>query len=180
MADRRLASVTISLNNLDHDLARRLEPRCAAPARRLQVIKTLSDAGIPVCVLIAPVIPFITDHRIERVLEAAWEHGARDAGYVLLRLPWEVKDIFTDWLQHHYPQKAAHVMSRVRAMREGRDNDPRFGSRMSGSGQFAELLARRFDVACRRLGFHTERHKGLDTTLFRVPPGERAQIELFP
>src|SRR5690606_28368957 len=135
MAEKRLASVHISCNNLDHDIARRLEPRCSAPARRLQAMKRLSEAGIPVGVLVAPVIPFLTDSQIETVLEAARAHGARSAGYVLLRLPWEVKDIFRDWLERHYPLKAKHVMSRVHQMRGGRDNDPRFGSRMSGEGE---------------------------------------------
>ncbi|HEY1327808.1 MAG TPA: PA0069 family radical SAM protein [Casimicrobiaceae bacterium] len=178
MAARRLASVTISLNNLDHDVARRLEPRCAAPARRLQVIRTLSQAGIPVRVLVAPVIPFITDDQIERVLAAAREHGARTAGYVLLRLPWEVKDIFREWVERHYPLKAKHVMSRVHQMRGGRDNDPCFGSRMTGTGELARLLERRFEIAARRLGFDDDREE-LDTTLFRVPKEAAGQLPLF-
>src|SRR5918993_373770 len=176
MAQKRLAAVTISCNNLDHEIARRLEPRCAAPTRRLQVMRRLSDAGIPVCVLVAPVIPFLTDDQIEPVLEAAWEHGARRAGYVLLRLPWEVKDIFKDWLERHYPLKAKHVMSRVHEMREGRDNDPCFGSRMVGSGLLAELLEKRFDIACKRIGFNAERGRDLDTTLFAVP-GKAQQLD---
>jgi DNA repair photolyase len=178
MAAKRLASVTISLNNLDHDVARRLEPRCAAPARRLQAIRTLSLAGIPVRVLVAPVIPFITDDQIERVLAAAREHGATAAGYVLLRLPWEVKDIFREWVERHYPLKAKHVMSRLHALRGGRDNDPSFGSRMTGSGELARLLERRFEVACRRLGFESDR-EALDTTLFRVPQSAGGQLQLF-
>ncbi|HVL56171.1 MAG TPA: PA0069 family radical SAM protein [Burkholderiaceae bacterium] len=169
MAQQRLAAVTISLNNLDHDVARRLEPRCAAPRRRLEAIRRLSDAGIPVTVLIAPVIPFLTDHQIEPVLKAAWEHGARRAGYVLLRLPWEVKDIFREWLERHYPLKAKHVMSRVHQMRAGRDNDPRFGTRMRGTGEFAAVLEKRFEIACRRIGFNAARERELDVTLFRVP-----------
>jgi DNA repair photolyase len=178
MAEKRLVGVTISLNNLDHEVARRLEPRCSAPRRRLQAIKALSDAGIPVCVLVAPVVPFLTDQQIEPVLEAAWEHGARQAGYVLLRLPWEVKDLFKDWLERHYPLKAKHVMSRVHEMRAGRDNDPCFGSRMIGSGQFAEILEKRFDIACRRFGFNAERGRSLDKTLFAVP-GNAKQLPLF-
>jgi DNA repair photolyase len=178
MAEKRLAAVTISCNNLDHEVARRLEPRCAAPARRLEVMRRLSDAGIPVCVLVAPVIPFLTDHQLEPVLEAAWEHGARSAGYVLLRLPWEVKDLFKDWLERHYPLKAKHVMSRVHDMRGGRDNDPYFGSRMVGSGLLAELLEKRFDIACKRIGFNTESGRDLDTTLFAVP-GKAQQLPLF-
>ena len=178
MAEKRLAAVTISCNNLDHEVARRLEPRCAAPRRRLEVMRRLSDAGIPVCVLVAPVIPFLTDQQIEPVLEAAWEQGARSAGYVLLRLPWEVKDLFKDWLERHYPLKAKHVMSRVREMRGGRENDPNFGSRMVGSGELADLLGKRFDIACKRLGFNARRGRDLDTTLFKVP-GDMPQMPLF-
>jgi DNA repair photolyase len=179
MAEKRLVNVFVSVNNLDHELARRLEPRCSAPQRRLQAIKTLSEAGIPVGVLVAPVIPFLTDHQIEPVLEAAWEHGARQAGYVLMRLPWEIKDLFRDWLVRHYPLKADHVMSRVREMRGGRDNDPRFGSRMRGTGELADLLARRFQIACKRLGFNSgRRNRTLDTTRFR-PPRRDGQLTLF-
>lgn len=179
MAERRLVNVYISCNNLDHELARRLEPRCSAPSRRLKAMRRLSDAGVPVGVLVAPVIPFLTDHQIEAVLEAAWAHGARQAGYVLLRLPWEIKDIFRDWLERHYPLKAKHVMSRVHQMRGGRDNDPSFGTRMSGTGELAELLERRFDVACRRLGFNRgSRYVTLDTTKFAAP-GDGRQMDLF-
>jgi len=179
MAKKNLANVFISVNNLDHELARRMEPRCSAPSRRLQAMKRLSDAGVPVGVLCAPVIPFLNDHQIEAVLEAAWEHGARQAGYVLMRLPWEVKDLFKDWLERHYPLKAKHVMSRVHAMRGGRDNDPEFGSRMRGTGELAALLAQRFRKACQRLGFNAkERNRELDTTRFRRP--ERSgQLALF-
>jgi len=178
MAEKRLVGVTISCNNLDHEVARRLEPRCAAPKRRLQAMKTLSDAGIPVCVLVAPVVPFLTDQQIEPVLEAAWEHGARQAGYVLMRLPWEVKDLFKDWLERHYPLKAKHVMSRVQEMRAGKENDPCFGSRMIGSGELAKLLEQRFDIACRRIGFNAQRGRSLDKTLFAVP-GRVRQLPLF-
>ena len=178
MAEKNLCAVTISLNNLDHDIARRLEPRCAAPTRRLQVIKRMSDAGIPVCVLLAPVVPFINDDQMEKVLEAAWAHGAREAGYVLLRLPWEVKDIFKDWLERHYPLKAKHVMSRVHQMRAGRDNDPCFGSRMRGTGELADLLEKRFDIAVKRIGFNQRGDRELDTGLFRVP-GKAQQMPLF-
>jgi DNA repair photolyase len=179
MAERNLAEVFISLNNLDHDLARKLEPRCSAPARRLEAIRRLSAAGIPVGVVVAPTIPFLTDDQMERVLEAAWEAGARRASYILLRLPYEIKDLFRAWLEHHYPLKAAHVMSRVHAMRSGRDNDPAFGSRMRGTGEFAELLRTRFRLACRRLGFNAApRYQDLDTTRFR-PPQRGGQLALF-
>jgi DNA repair photolyase len=179
MAEKNLATVFISINNLDHDLARRLEPRCSAPARRLEAIRRLSAAGIPVGVLVAPVIPFLTDHQIEPVLEAAHDAGARSAGYVLMRLPWEVKDLFRDWLHTHYPLKAEHVMSRVHQMRGGRDNDPRFGSRMRGSGELADLLRKRFDIACARLGINRERrNQSPDTARFK-PPRLDGQRELF-
>ena len=179
MAARNLAAVHISCNNLDHELARRLEPRCSAPARRLQAMKRVSEAGVPVGVLVAPVIPFLTDHQIEPVLEAAWENGARQAGYVLMRLPWEVKDLFKDWLERHYPLKAKHVMSRVHEMRGGRDNDPRFGSRMRGEGELAQLLCLRFEKACARLGYNVEkRNRTLDTTQFRTP-ARSGQLSLF-
>jgi DNA repair photolyase len=179
MAQRKLVNVFVSCNNLDHELARRLEPRCSAPRRRLEAMRRLSDAGVPVGVLVAPVIPFLTDHQIEAVLEAAWENGARQAGYVLMRLPWEIKDLFKDWLERHYPLKAKHVMSRVHAMRGGRDNDPNFGSRMRGTGELAELLAQRFGKASRRLGFDRgSRYFALDTTHFAVP-GQPRQMSLL-
>jgi DNA repair photolyase len=180
MAQKNLASVFISLNNLDHEIARRLEPRCSAPARRLLAMKRLSEAGVPVGVLVAPVIPFLTDDQIEPVLEAAWEHGARKAGYVLMRLPWEVKDIFKDWLERHYPLKAKHVMSRVHVMRGGRDNDPNFGSRMVGQGELAKLLGQRFEKACARIGFNAPKgNRALDTTQFRPPTPRAGQMSLF-
>ncbi|HXF65947.1 MAG TPA: PA0069 family radical SAM protein [Burkholderiales bacterium] len=179
MAEKNLVNVFISINNLDHELARRLEPRCSAPRRRLEAMRRLADAGVPVGVLVAPVIPFLTDHQIEAVLEAAWEHGARQAGYVLMRLPWEVKDVFKEWLERNYPLKAKHVMSRVRAMRGGRDNDPDFGSRMRGQGELARLLGERFGKACARLGYGAAaRNRALDTTRFRVP-ARTQQLSLF-
>ncbi|HJQ61218.1 MAG TPA: PA0069 family radical SAM protein [Burkholderiales bacterium] len=179
MAEKRLVNVYLSCNNLDHEVARRLEPRCSAPARRLEAMRRLSDAGVPVGVLVAPVIPFLTDHEIEAVLEAAWTHGARQAGYVLLRLPWEIKDVFKDWLERHCPLKAQHVMSRVHQMRGGRDNDPNFGSRMRGTGELADVLERRFHIACRRLGFNRgSRYLTLDAAKFAVPGGAQ-QMSLF-
>ena len=179
MARKNLVNVFISLNNLDHELARRLEPRCSAPLRRLQAMKKLSEADVPVGVLVAPVIPFLNDHQIEPALEAAWEHGARQAGYVLMRLPWEVKDLFKDWLERNYPLKAKHVMSRVHQMRGGRDNDPQFGSRMSGQGELARLLEQRFAKACARLGFNSgNRNAALDTAQFRAPV-RGGQLSLF-
>jgi DNA repair photolyase len=179
MAEKNLVNVYLSLNNLDHDLARRLEPRCSAPARRLEAMRRLSAAGIPTGVIVAPVIPFLTDHQIEPVLGAAYAAGARSAGYTLMRLPWEVKDLFKNWLETHYPLKAKHVMSRVHQMRGGRDNDPGFGTRMRGSGELADLLRKRFDIACERLGFNCEqRNRSLDSTRFRRPQAG-GQLALF-
>ncbi len=177
MARKNLASVFISCNNLDHDIARYIEPRASAPARRLRAMKALSDAGIPVGVLVAPVIPFLTDHMIEPVLEAAWENGARKAGYTLMRLPWEVKDVFREMLERNFPLKAKHVMSRVHAMRGGRDNDPNFGSRMTGQGELAKLLALRFEKARERIGY-SGRDRGLDTSQFKAPRQD-GQMTLF-
>jgi len=177
MAQQRLAHVFVSITTLDHEIARRLEPRAAAPQRRLQTIKTLSEAGVPCGVLVAPVIPVLTDSAVEKVLEAAREAGATMAGYVLLRLPYEVKDLFKAWLEEHYPLKASHVMSRVRDMRGGKEYDSEFGSRMRGEGKFAELLAKRFKVACQRLGFNRNR-ESLDTARFR-PPQRDGQLALF-
>ena len=178
MAAKKLVRVFVSINNLDHDLARRLEPRCSAPARRLETIRRLNAAGIPAGVIVAPVIPFLTDDQIEAVLEAAYAADARASGYVLMRLPYEVKDLFRNWLETHYPLKAQHVMSRVQAMRAGRDNDPNFGSRMRGSGEFAELLRKRFDIACKRLGYAAGRESALDASRFRAPQ-RGGQLALF-
>ncbi|MEO5695071.1 MAG: PA0069 family radical SAM protein [Usitatibacter sp.] len=178
MAKDRLVTVALSVTTLDHDISRYMEPRASAPARRLQAIKRLSEAGIPVYVNVAPVIPFLTDSELEPILEAAKEVGADGAGYILMRLPWEVKDIFKAWLEERFPLKAAHVMSRVHQMRGGRDNDPNFGSRMKGEGLFAELLAQRFRKASQRLGYDRWPRYELDTTLFR-PPGPKNQGSLF-
>jgi DNA repair photolyase len=177
MARRGLAAVYVSVTTLDHQLARRLEPRASAPSRRIEAIRRLSDAGVPVGVMCAPVIPFLTESELEAVLGAAATAGARQAGYILMRLPFEVKQIFREWLACHYPLKAAHVMSRVQAMRDGRDNDPDFGSRMVGKGEFAELLARRFKLACKRFGLNLNQRK-LDVSQFRRPSPD-GQMDFF-
>jgi len=177
MAKKNLVAVTLSVTTLDNELSRRMEPRTSAPARRLLAIERLSQAGIPVSVNVAPVIPFLTDSELEPILEAAAKAGATGAGYVLLRLPWEVRPLFKEWLAKHFPLKAEHVLSRIRDMREGRENDPRFGSRMVGSGPFAELLAQRFRKALARYGLDRP-GEALDCSLFR-PPSPAGQQRLF-
>jgi DNA repair photolyase len=178
-AQKRLARAAISVTNLDAGLARKLEPRCSAPYRRLEAIRRLADAGIPVCVMVAPLIPFVTDRHMEEILERAREAGATAAGYVLLRLPHEVAPLFKEWLATHYPLKAEHVMSLVQQMSGGRDYDSRFGIRQSGTGELAALIAKRFEVACKRLGLNAEDwREPLDTTRFR-PPRVGPQMDLF-
>jgi DNA repair photolyase len=177
MARHKLVCVTISITTLDAGVSRHMEPRTSAPRRRLLAIKRLSEAGIPVNVNVAPVIPFLTDSELEPILEAAAEAGAVSAGYVLVRLPWEVKPIFKEWLEKHFPLKAEHVMSRIRDMRDGRENDPEFGSRMVGKGTLAELLSQRFRKAVKRYGLDKDVHE-LDCSLF-VPPSRHGQGSLF-
>jgi DNA repair photolyase len=180
MAAQRLAAVYVSVTTLDAALARILEPRAASPQRRLKTIETLARAGVPVGVSVSPVIPFINEPELERILEAAAEAGARSAFSIVLRLPWEVNPIFQDWLATHFPQRAERVMARVREMRGGRDYDARFGARMTGEGVWAKLLRQRFEKACARLGLDREREP-LDLTLFRAPydPTPPAQAALF-
>lgn len=176
LARDRLVQVFISVTTLDAALARKLEPRASSPQRRLQAIHRLNEAGVPCGVMVAPVIPFLTDAELEHVLQAARERGARIANYTLLRLPYELKDLFKDWLAVHYPLKAEHVMSRVREMRAGRENDAGFGSRFRGEGLFAELLVKRFQLACERLGFNRE-YVRLDTEKFLKPhPGGQGSL----
>jgi DNA repair photolyase len=180
MAQRRLAAVYISVTTLEPELARILEPRAASPARRLRTIETLAKAGVPVGVSVSPVIPFINEPELERILEAAAQAGATSAFSVVLRLPWEVNPLFQQWLERHFPQRAARVMARVREMRGGRDYDARFGARMKGEGVWAELLQQRFNKAVARLGLNRERVE-LDLTQFRKPVLARAdgQQDLF-
>jgi DNA repair photolyase len=178
MAEQGLVKVAISVTTLDRKLARSLEPRASTPDRRLEAISRLSEAGIPVGVLVAPVIPAINDHEIERILSAAWECGAREAGYILLRLPLEVRDIFAEWLVTHAPDKARHVLSLIRSTRGGKEYDSRFGIRQTGEGPFAWLLGRRFELAAGRLGFGKRRLK-LATDLFRPPLAAGDQLSLF-
>ncbi len=178
MARMGLVHVFVSIGTLEHELMRRLEPRTAAPERRLEVLRALSEAGIPCGVLVAPIIPFLNDRDMEAVLERSAEHGASMAGYQILRLPYELKDLFRDWLERHCPLKAAHVMSQIRQMRGGRENDPHFGTRMSGEGMFAGLQENRFRLACARNGLNLDRRNELDTTRFK-PPARTGQLSLF-
>ena len=166
MAVKRLAAVYVTITTLDPRLARILEPRAAAPHRRLRTIRTLAEAGVPVGVSVAPQIPFINDD-MEQVLEAAAQAGARCAFYTVLRLPWELNALFQEWLAQHYPERAERVMARIREMRGGRDYDADFSTRMKGSGVWADLIAQRFHKTCARLGLDRERAP-LDVSLFRA------------
>ena len=182
MAKKNLVKVFVSIGSLDRELARKLEPRAASPQRRLDVLKALSEAEVPCGVMVAALIPGLNDKTLEEVLEAAAAAGAAEAAYVIMRLPNELKELFKEWLAAHYPERAGHVISIVRQMRGGRDNDPRFGSRMTGTGLFAELIEKRFDIACRRFGLngHGAGRKAprLDCSRFR-PPSTAGQMPLF-
>ena len=166
MAEQRLAAVYVTITTLDPRLARILEPRAAAPHRRLRTIRTLAEAGVPVGVSVAPQIPFINDD-MEQVLEAAAQAGARSAFYTVMRLPWELNSLFQEWLAQHYPERAERVMARIREMRGGKDYDADFSTRMKGSGVWADLIAQRFHKTCARLRLNREREP-LDTSRFRA------------
>jgi DNA repair photolyase len=179
LAKDRLTSVMLSITSLTDEIKRTLEPRAASPQARLRVIRELAQAGIPVGVLIAPVIPAVTDHELEDILAAASEAGATSAGYILLRLPYEVKTLFRQWLDKYYPDRTRHVMSLINQARGGKDYDARFGQRMVGTGPFAELLRTRFELAARRLRLSpaSDRHV-LDTSKFRAPGPAASQLTL--
>ena len=180
MARENLAKLALSVTTLDRKLARAMEPRAGTPTRRLQAIRALSAAGIPTGVMFAPVIPALNDGEMEQVLAAAADCGARTAGYVLLRLPLEIKDLFREWLEANEPGRAKHVMSLIRQARDGKAYRAEWGKRMSGSGAYAELLRIRFGTACRRLGLNKTREAyALDTTHFRRPPQKGDQLPLF-
>ncbi|SFN43714.1 DNA repair photolyase [Nitrosospira briensis] len=172
MAAKGQAMAAVTITTLDPAVSRTLEPRAAAPARRLRIIRTLTDAGIPVGVSVAPVIPFVTEPDLERILAAAAEAGAINAGYVMLRLPWEVSPLFRQWLEAHFPERAERVMNRVRDMRGGKDYDSGFGTRMHGEGIWADLIRQRFEKTVTRLGIgvRSGHFKGLDCSRFRAPP----------
>ena len=179
LASQRLCSVAVSLTTLDDGLKRTLEPRAAAPRARLRVISDLVAAGVPVTVLLAPMIPALNDHEMEALLQAAAEAGAQNAGFMLLRLPHELGTLFEQWLHEHYPQRADRVLNLLRDARGGRLNDPRFGHRMRGEGAYAVLLAARFKAACRRLGLNQARGPELDCSRFLGDPAAPRQGELF-
>lgn len=178
MAEKGLAKVALSVTTLDAHLARTMEPRASTPSLRLQAIRKLTDAGIPASVMMGPVIPGINDHEIERILDAAYAQGAREAGYVLLRLPLEVAPLFKDWLLRNYPDRYRHVMSLVRSMRDGKDYDAEWSKRMRGTGPYAWQIGRRFEIAARKLGFNTQR-KHLRTDLFEPVQKGGRQLSLF-
>ena len=175
MAERNLVQVCVSVTTLDGSLARNMEPRAPSPARRLETIRRLAEAGIPTGVMAAPVIPALNDHEIETILEAAREAGAGSAGYVLLRLPLELKDLFREWLELHAPLRAKHVLAAVRETRGGRMYESGFGNRMRGSGPYADLIGQRFRKACRRFGLGRPEFS-LDTTRFRPPRGDQPDL----
>ncbi len=178
MAAKGLAKVGISVTTLDRKLARLMEPRAATPVRRLDTIKALSDAGIPVAVMVAPIIPALNDHEIERILESAHAAGAREASYVLLRLPFEVSPLFREWLLRHYPDRYRRVMSLIRSMRDGKDYDAEFGKRMKGAGPYAWQIGRRFELATKRFGL-VRRSIQLRDDAFTPPDGAGVQLSLL-
>jgi len=178
MASRNLVKVAISMTTLDPKLARTMEPRASTPPRRLEALRQLVKAGVPTSTLVAPVIPALNDAEIERILEAVAETGVRHAGYVLLRLPLEVRDLFREWLIANFPDRYRHVFKLIRDMRGGKDYDPTFGKRMTGSGPIAWMIGRRFEVACERLGFNATSDK-TKTEHFRRPRPASEQLDLF-
>jgi DNA repair photolyase len=178
MAKRNLVKVALSVTTLDRRLARAMEPRAATPQRRLEALRLLSAAGVPTTVMVAPIIPALNEAEIERILDAAKAAGVESAGYVLLRLPLEVRDIFKEFLEREYPDRAKHVLSVMKTMRGGKDYDSTWGKRMTGEGPHAWSIGRRFEIAARRLGLNGERRR-LRTDLFVPPTAEGAQLSLF-
>jgi DNA repair photolyase len=178
MAERGLAKAALSVTTLERRIARVMEPRAAAPHRRIEAIRTLADAGVPVTVMVAPIIPGINDTEIEQILEEAANAGASAAGYVVLRLPLEIKDLFQEWLSKYFPDRRARVMSIVRSMRNGRDYDPEWGKRQKGEGPYARLITDRFARAARKFGLDKPRLP-LDHTQFRRPVEAGGQPDLF-
>ena len=174
-----MVNVFISISQLDNDLTRILEPRASTPANRLRAVRELTDAGIATTVLVAPIIPFINDEFLERVLEASKDAGALAASYTVIRLPYELKALWKDWLNTHFPDRAEHVMNRIRDLRGGKENVSEFGARMKGQGIYGELIRQRFKKSCARLGLTLENLPMLYTTQFAPPRVETAQQSLF-
>jgi DNA repair photolyase len=178
MAKRNLAKVAISVTTLDPKLARTMEPRASTPPKRLEALRLLAEAGIPTTVMVAPVIPALNDSEIERILDAAAHAGVKEASYVLLRLPLEVRDLFREWLMANYPDRYRHVFTLIRDMRDGRDYDSQWGTRMKGTGPMAWMIGRRFEIACEKLGLNKRRSK-LTTAHFARPKRANEQLDLF-
>lgn len=178
MARRNLVRAAISVTTLDRRLARKMEPRASTPSRRIEAIRLLAESGVPTGVMVAPVIPAINDMEIEKILTGAAYAGAKSAGFVLLRLPHEIKDLFREWLEENEPGKAAHVISLIRSMRGGKDYDAEWGKRMKGTGPYAWQIGRRFEIATKRLGLNRARTP-LDCGAFRVPPAKGTQLNLL-
>ena len=178
MAAQGLAKVALSVTTLDRRIARAMEPRATTPAKRLEAVRALSEAGVPVSVMVAPIVPGLTDSEIERILETARDAGATEAGYVLLRLPLELKDVFREWLQSAFPDRANRVINLLRSMHGGEDYTPEFGLRQKGSGPYAEQIALRFRLALKRLGMNTRR-QSLRTDLFKPPVAKGGQMSLL-
>lgn len=176
LAAEGLCSVRVSLTTLDNDLKRRMEPRAAAPATRLKVIRALTEAGVPTGIIMGPVIPFVNDHELEAILQAASDAGATRASWIMLRLPHEIADLFEDWLQRHFPDRATHVMNRIRDLRGGKMYDSAFGSRMTGVGPYADLIRQRFNRKAKSLGLGHHETEFLRTDLFRRTGGEQLTL----
>ena len=178
MAERKLAKVALSVTTLDAELARKMEPRAATPMRRLETLRRLAQAGVPTTVMVAPIIPALNDMEIERILDAAQAAGVKEAGYVLLRLPLEVRDLFREWLMANYPDRYRHVFKLIRDTRGGKDYDSTWGKRMKGSGPYAWMIGRRFEMACAKLGLNAAKYS-LSTSHFRAPKPGAEQLSLF-
>ena len=178
IAEKGLAKVALSITSLDRKLSRAMEPRAGTPGLRLKAVRDLSAAGIPVSVMVAPIVPALNDHELEHILDSAKAAGAEEAGFILLRLPREVSPLFRDWLLHHYPDRYRHVMNLLRSMRGGKDYDADFGTRLRGEGPYAWQIGRRFEITCKKLGLN-ETRRTLNRDLF-VPPNIKGdQLSLF-
>lgn len=178
MAEKGLAKVALSVTTLDARLARAMEPRASTPARRMDSLRLLAAAGIPAAVMVAPIIPALNDSEMEKILEGAARAGAQQAGYVTLRLPLEIKDLFRDWLEEHVPDRAAHVLSLIRSMHGGKEYDPEWGKRQTGTGPYAWMIGRRFEIATKRYGLNVAKNK-LDCSRFSPPPRAGDQLRLL-